>query len=295
MNKDIQKAYNKAAKTYQTAGVIYREIGERLLSRLDYIHIKPKVILDIGCGRGDFSRDLSLRYPEASVISLDFSEKMLELKWNPSPWGEGARRAGEGRTQAYILGNMEKLPFQTTSVDMIWANQSIQDIENTAALFQEFHRVLKPGGVLFFSSLGPDSLKELKKAWSIVDTYGHVNALKDLHHLGDELLSNQFLQPVVDAEYITLHYQRPESLLKDLKEQGSYNIHPLRRRGLMGQDALAYLHRGLEEERNTSGKIPLTYEVIYGHAWRGENKPVHNKETGETFISLDQIRVKRTL
>lgn len=277
IKNDIQLAYNKAAETYAEAAVIYREIGLRLFSRLDYMNLDPAFILDAGCGLGDFSKDLAQRYPKAQVIALDFSEEMIQ-------------KAGKNPDYMKILGDMEKLPLPSESVDMIFANQSIHDVVDTAVLFHEFHRVLKPDGALLFSCLGPDSLKELKAAWAIVDTYGHVNIPKDLHHLGDELLSSQFLQPVVDAEYITVNYKEPMLLLKDLKAQGSYNGHPVRRRGLMGQDALEYLLRGLEEQRDQNGKIPLTYEVIYGHAWRGEKKLPYNRETGETFISLDMLK-----
>ena len=247
------------------------------MARLDYTHLDPQIILDAGCGLGNFSHHLAHRYPKAQVISIDFAEQMIRT----------------GKEEFYslngLLGDIEKLPFQAESMDMIFANQSVHDTDS-ALLFKEFHRVLKPGGVLFFSSLGPDSLKELKMAWECVDTYGHVNEKKDMHDLGDELLRAQFAQPVVDSEYITVHYKDPRRLLNDLKEQGSYNNHRLRRTGLMGKDAMEYLLRGLEEQRNEEGKIPMTYEVIYGHAWRGENKPFYNAETGETFISVDMLR-----
>lgn len=276
IKKDIQAAYHRSAQTYADSAVIYQEIGGRLISRLDYMQCDPKVILDAGCGLGNFSQELTLRYPKAQVIGLDFAKAMIQ---NSSV-----------KNMQWILGDMEKLPLQPESVDMIFANQSIQDVADTVSLFRAFHRVLKPGGVLLFSCLGPDTLKELKAAWACVDTYGHVNEPKDLHTLGDELLSNQFLQPVMDMETITVNYRHPKTLLKDLKAQGSYNGHPLRRRGLMGQDAMEYLINGIEKQRQENGKIPLTYEVIYGHAWRGEKKPFHNAETGETFISLDMVR-----
>ncbi len=274
---DIQRAFNKAAETYANAAVVYQEIGQRLLSRLEYTLLDPQVILDAGCGLGNFSEILALRYPNAQIIALDFSENMLKNNTCHKDIHK-------------ILGDMEKLPLLSESIDLIFANQSIQDVTHISALFQEFHRVLRPQGALYFSTLGPDSFKELKNAWAIVDTYGHVNELHDLHNLGDELLTQQFIQPVIDMEYITVHYPTPKILLKDLKEQGSYNIHPIRRTGLMGQDALAYLYRGLEEQRNDSGKIPMTYEVVYGHAWRGERKAKYNAETGETFISVDMLR-----
>ena len=284
IKKDIQLAFNKAAKTYAQAAVLYQTTGERLLTRLDYMLCEPKTILDVGCGLGDFSEALARRYPEAQVVALDFSEKMIQ---------EGRvshADASSASSFEWLMADMEKLPFQAESMDMIFANQSIQDVDDIALLFREFHRVLKPGGALLFSTIGPDTLKELKEAWACVDTYGHINECKDLHTLGDALLSQQFGQPVVDREEMILHYGNPQALLKDLKEQGSYNIHRLRRRGLMGLDALDYLLNGLEQQRQENGKIALTYEVLYGHAWRGENKSPYDAETGETFITLDKLR-----
>jgi malonyl-CoA O-methyltransferase len=280
INKDIQQAFNKSAKTYAQAAVLYQATGERLLSRLDYMRCEPQIILDAGCGLGNFSAQLADRYPEAQVIALDFSEKMIH---------EG-KKLSASLSDRWLMGDMEKLPLQRESVDMIFANQSIQDAEDIAALFCEFHRVLKPGGVLLFSTLGPDTLKELKAAWACVDTYGHVNECRDLHILGDALLSQQFAQPVVDREEMVLHYRNPQSLLKDLKEQGSYNIHPVRRRGLMGVDAHEYLLNALEQQRQENEKITLTYEVLYGHAWREEKKSHYDAKTGEVVITLDKLR-----
>lgn len=271
---DVQRAYNKAAKTYTEAATVYHEIGRRLLSRLDYIAFKPQVILDAGCGTGYCTSLLQERYPNAEIIGLDIAEKMLQSA------------VGVDK----VLSNMEHLPLLPESIDMIIANQSIHEMGKTAfpAIFKEFHRVLRPQGVLFFSCLGPDSLKELKAAWAIVDTYTHVHDFPDMHDLGDQLFTQQFLQPVVDLERITVQYADPMQLLGDLKAQGSFITHPRRRSGLMGQDALEYLLRGLNEQRNAAQKIPLTYEVIYGHAWRGEKKSM--QAGSEVFIPVEKIK-----
>ncbi len=285
MNKDIQLAFNKAAHTYAEAAFLYRATGERLLSRLDYMRCEPQVILDAGCGAGDFSVQLAQRFPYASIIAVDFAEEMLRMGQE--------RQKKQGLIELpieWMLADMVDLPLPSESVDMIFANQSIQDVDDVTALFRTFHRVLKPGGILLFATLGPDTLKELKAAWACVDTYGHISEWKDLHVLGDALMSQQFVQPVVDREEMIVHYKDPSRLLKDLKEQGSYNIHPIRRKGLMGVDALDYLLYQLEQQKK-QGKIALTYEVLYGHAWRGESSSSsYNAKTGETVITLDKLR-----
>jgi malonyl-CoA O-methyltransferase len=281
INQDIQLAFNKAAHTYAHASFLYQAIGERLLSRLDYMRCEPQVILDVGCGLGHGAELLAARYPQAEVIALDFAINMIQ---------EG-KKTHPVSSINWIVGNVENLPLLPESVDLIFANQCVQDVDDINALFQLFHRVLKPGGVLLFSTLGPDTLKELKAAWACVDTYGHMHELKDLHVYGDALLSQQFMQPVVDREEMTVHYKEPAVLLKDLKEQGGYNIHPVRRKGLMGVDARDYLFQMLDTQKQ-EGKIALTYEVVYGHAWRGESLSRYNAKTGETSITLDQLRMK---
>jgi malonyl-CoA O-methyltransferase len=308
INKDIQMAFNKAAHTYAEAAFLYRATGERLLARLDYMLCKPGVILDAGCGLGNFSNQLAERYPQAQIVSIDFAEKMIALgKSNlisnidihaqPLSFQQDAREADEatedsiGKRINWVVGNMTQLPLLPESVDMIFANQSIQDIEDVTELFRDFHRILKPGGVLLFSTLGPDTLKELKAAWACVDTYGHIREWKDLHVLGDALLTQRFMQPVVDREEMVVHYKDPARLLQDLKEQGSYNVHPIRRKGLMGVDARDYLFYHLEQQKK-DGKIAMTYEVVYGHAWRGESRSEFNAKTGETVITLDKLRRK---
>lgn len=281
INKDIQLAFNKAASHYAEAAFLYRATGERLLSRLDYMRCNPQVILDAGCGLGNLSEKLLECYPKAQIVALDFSENMMKI----------GKENHVAPSINRVIGNMLNLPLQSESVDMIFANQSIQDVEDLTGLFLAFHRVLKPEGVLLFSTLGPDTLKELKAAWSSVDTYGHIREWKDLHVLGDALMSQQFIQPVMDREEIVVHYKSPATLLKDLKDQGSYNVHPLRRKGLMGVDARDYLFYQLEQQKKDE-KIALTYEVVYGQAWRGENRSTYNAQTGETSFSLDKLRRK---
>lgn len=283
----IKNAYAKAAKSYEQAATLYQETGQRLLERLDYIRIDPKIIIDVGCGLGQDAHHLAERYPQAQIIALDLCQAMLEL-----PIATRITNGINSNSSSIqrIQSDMQYMPFSSESIDMIYANQSIQDVLDMKKLFQEFHRVLRPGGVLFFTTLGPDTLKELRQAWACVDTYSHINPLPDLHHIGDALLAQRFTQPVVDSEQITVHYRDPMQLLNDLKAQGSYHIGPRQRRGLMGLDARDVLIENLESQRLENGKIPLTYEVIYGHAWRDKTQFTQDHSTGEVAISLDSLR-----
>jgi len=280
VKNNIQYAFDRAAKHYRKAASVYEEIGKRLLERLDYLNCAPKLILDAGCGLGNFSKALSERYPEASVVGLDLSWNML------SGFAEYSDTPGLMPVQ----GDMEQLPLQSETMDMIFVNQSISNITDTQALFREFYRVLKKDGVLFFSTLGPDSLIELKTAWASADDYAHVSDFKDLHHLGDELLKEHFIQPVMDMEYLFVHYSGAEQVLKDLRQQGSYNTHPKRCLGLTGKKRLQQVLSTLEGQHEFQ-KIPLTYEVIYGHAWRGE-KPFsyYDDVHQETVIPVERLR-----
>lgn len=283
----IEKIYTKTVKTYEQAATIYQETGRRLLERLDYIRIDPKIIIDVGCGLGQDALYLAERYPQAQIVALDLCKAMLQF--DAELPAEKVINSTQSSIQL-IQSDMQCMPFITESVDMIYANQSIQDVPDMKKLFQEFYRVLRPGGVLFFTTLGPDTLKELRQAWACVDTYSHINPLPDLHHIGDALLAQRFTQPVVDSEQITVHYREPMQLLNDLKAQGSYHTGPRQRRGLMGIDARDVLIESLEKQRLDNNKIPLTYEVIYGHAWRDKTQFTQDHSTGEVAISLDSLR-----
>jgi malonyl-CoA O-methyltransferase len=135
-------------------------------------------------------------------------------------------------------------------------------------VFAEFHRVLRPGGLVHFTTFGPDTLHELRRAFAAVDDRSHVNHFADMHELGDGLVRAGFAEPVLDVDRHVLTYTDALALMRDLKAIGAHNVTSDRPRGLTGRRQLEAMQAAYERERR-DGRLPATYEVVYGHAWRG--------------------------
>ncbi|MEN8213340.1 MAG: malonyl-ACP O-methyltransferase BioC [Pseudomonadota bacterium] len=271
-----RRAFSRAAGSYDEAAVLQREVGQRMLERLDYMRVQPRMILDIGAGTGEASASLLKRYPKASVIALDFALPMLQ------------RARGRGRVLRRPLplcADLEQLPLAAHSVDMIYSNAALQWCSDLASTFTEFRRVLRPGGLLLFSSFGPDTLKELRSAWEQVDGRRHVNNFVDMHDVGDLLVEAQFAEPVMDAERITMTYQSVDQLMRDIKRIGAHNTDAGRSKKLTGKQRMQQFRDAYELFR-CDGRLPSTWEVVYGHAWA----PRQVTEDGVTTVSVDALR-----
>ncbi|WP_367606003.1 malonyl-ACP O-methyltransferase BioC [Legionella sp. W05-934-2] len=278
-NVEIGKAFDRVATQYEKSAIIQQEIGNRLIERLDYLTITPTRILDLGCGVGQFSQALKKRYPKAHIVGIDLSYQMLNVAKLKQSWRSKWSLVG---------GDIATLPFANESFDLVFSNQAVHWVENVNALFSELHRIMAVNGCLMFSTLGPDTFKELSTVFKAIDDYEHVNIFQDMHDIGDSLLQAQWLDPVMDMEFITAQYASVNDLLKSLKRQGVKNIHPQRKLGLSGRQFLQQLSSLYQQTFAQAGKVPLTYEVVYGHAWRGELK---SKTIGQdTFVPIDSIK-----
>jgi malonyl-CoA O-methyltransferase len=169
-----------------------------------------------------------------------------------------------------VCANAYELPFSSNSVDFIVSNLMMQWCSDLKALFNECFRVLKPEGLILFTTFGPDTLKELKRSWSAVDNSTHVNNFIDMHDIGDQMLQSGFQSPIMEMENITLTYEKVLDLMHDLKSIGAQNVGN-RSKALTGKTKFKKMIEMYESYR-TDGKLPATYEVIYGHAWKNENK-----------------------
>jgi malonyl-CoA O-methyltransferase len=172
-----------------------------------------------------------------------------------------------GTRLAAVCGDMEHLPFAAGAAGMIWSNLALQWVNDPRRVFAEMHRVLAPGGLLMFSSFGPDTLKELRSAWQGVDGHTHVLRFIDMHDLGDMLVAAGYADPVMDMEHVTLTYADARSLMRDLKAMGAHNMTLGRRHVLGGRSLLARVAQNYEGLRR-DGKLPATFEIVYGHAWK---------------------------
>ena len=108
----------------------------------------------------------------------------------------------------------------------------------TQEAYSAYYPIIRPGGLLLFSTFGPDTLKELRQAWSAVDDRPHVSPFMDMHDIGDMLMRSQFAEPVMDAEYITMTYRNARELMRDIKGIGAHNAMEGRHRGLTGKQRM---------------------------------------------------------
>ncbi|SMN10807.1 Biotin synthesis protein BioC [uncultured Candidatus Thioglobus sp.] len=246
----IRLAFNKASARYNENALLQKEIALRLDSKLEVIAGHSETILDLGAGTGLLSQPLIKRFPKSQLICLDFAQE--SLKTNPSV--------------NKLCADANHLPLADNSVDMIVSNLMMQWCSDLGQLFSECHRVLKNEGLLLFSTFGPDTLKELKKSWSVVDNNTHVNTFTDMHDIGDQMLQNGFQSPVMEMETLTLTYETVTDLLKDLKSIGAQTVET-RSKSLTGKNTFQSMIKMYESYRK-DGKLPASYEVIYGHAWK---------------------------
>jgi malonyl-CoA O-methyltransferase len=262
----VRRSFEQAAATYDAAAVLQNEVCRRMLARLDYIKLEPAAILDAGSGTGNALAGLLQRHPRARVIALDLALAMARRSRARRRWWRRIFDRGGARLAA-VCGDMEQLPFAAGAAGMIWSNLALQWADDPRRAFGEMHRVLAPGGLLMFSSFGPDTLKELRAAWQGVDGHTHVHRFIDMHDLGDMLVAAGYADPVMDMEHVTLTYADVRGLMRELKAMGAHNLTHGRRHVLGGSSLLAKVAQNYESWRR-EGKLPATFEVIYGHAWK---------------------------
>lgn len=269
----MRSAFEKAAMSYDAAAVLQQEVARRLVERMDYMSMKPISILDAGSGTGFVSEILAARYPKAKVNALDLAFNMLtqakEKRSFKQRWNKQFR---------YINAEVENLPFADASVELIISGLTLQWCQDLPKVFKEFRRVLAPGGLLLFSSFGPDSLKELRQSWAEVDDIPHVNAFSDMHDVGDALVQSGFLDPVMDMEVITVTYKDVKTVMRDLKQIGAHNVMQGRSHKITGKNKLHKMIQAYEQFR-VDGLLPVTHEIVYGHAWIPEEQEQHEKNS----------------
>lgn len=280
----MRRAFERAAHSYDQAALLQREVSQRLLERLDLVKLAPAVVLDVGCGTGNGTRALARRYPEARALGLDIAQTMLQVARQGDTWWRRKLAFLSGSVPQYIGGDLERLPLPTASVNLLCSNLALQWCDDLPAAFAEFRRVLAPGGLLMFSTFGPDTLRELRQAFSGLDGHTHVNRFMDMHDVGDELSYAGFSTPVMDMEFLTLTYTDLMGLLRELKAIGAHNVTRGRGLGLMGKRTWQAMLANYEKLRR-DGRLPATYEVIYGHAWVSEKAPTVLAD-GRHVISL---------
>ena len=279
--RQLRAAFQRAASSYDAAAVLQREVAKRLLERLELTAIRPKRILDLGCGTGRNLTQLRRLYPKARLFAADLAFNMLT---------QARRRVGWWRPPPLVCADALYQPFVAGSFDFVYCNLVLQWCEDLDRTFAELRRILSPHGLLLFSTFGPDTLKELRAAWRQVDSFNHVNRFIDMHDIGDALIRAGFAEPVMDVEQLTLTYANVNSLAKDLKAIGARNVTVGRPRGLGGRRRLERLTAAYEPLRR-EGRLPATYEVVYGTAWTPAYMPADVLSPAERQAALSRGRM----
>jgi malonyl-CoA O-methyltransferase len=267
--RQAQRAFDRAARKGVDTAALQREVETRMLERLEYVRLLPRRVLDAGCGTGRGLGLLRGRYPEADLLGVDFSQAAIRAASRSESPGGRVRRFLTGTLRAHLRADFARLPLPSGAIDLVWSNLALAWAEDPLAALREFRRVLAPGGLLMFSSYGPDTLRELKAAFSSASSARRVHSFVDMHDVGDMLVACGFAAPVMEAETITLTYARVDDLARDLRASGQTCAARDRPRALTGRGTWHSMLAAYEIERK-NGRLPATIEVVYGHAWTGE-------------------------
>ncbi|AIT25821.1 methyltransferase domain protein [Bordetella holmesii 41130] len=276
------------------AQFLYGEIARRMLGRLGYIRLQPQAMLDAGCCAGDNLPLLRERYPQAAYTGLDHCAPLLAIaRQRFQPAGLPAlvaKLTGRGKPSTqFVQADLAQTGLAPESLDLVWSNLALHWHPAPHAVLAEWRRILRTGSLAMFSCLGPATLKELRSALETAGLQTATPAFVDMHDFGDLLVENGFADPVMDQEILTLTYATPEKLLQDVHALGG-NPARGRRAGLATKAWRQRLCAALENQRGADGRISLTIEVAYGHAWRAA---AHRTAPGETRLSIDAIGGRR--
>ncbi|HLQ12908.1 MAG TPA: malonyl-ACP O-methyltransferase BioC [Steroidobacteraceae bacterium] len=282
----VRRSFGRASAHYHEAARLQSAVGAELLERLQFFSLEPRVIIDLGAGTGRGAAALRARFPRARVIAVDLVFPMLQ---------EARRRQRFWRRYDCVCADGCALPFAAQSIDLVYCNLMLQWCAEPAKLFEQLRRVLRPGGLLLFSSFGPATLQELRSAWASVDTLGHVSAFTDMPQLGEALMKAGLSEPVMDQELRRHHYADVYALMNELREIGARHAAVDRRRSLTGPHRLRAMAAAYEKLREAAG-LPASWEVICGAAFAGRAQPDGGDDSSggrETAIPLDAVRRHR--
>ena len=285
--RQIRRAFSRAAPQYRALAVLQTEVRGRLLEQLDYLQTSPQRVLDLGSGPGEACQAMRRRWPAAQVLAIDLALPML--RQIPRGWRWK-------RPVARICADAMALPLAERSVDLVYSNLCFQWIEDLPRLFAELRRVLRPGGMLCFSTFADGTLQELRDAFAQSgDAAAHVSPFAHIQQVGDALLHAGFRDPVLDSDRFTLRYPDVQSLMQELRGIGAGNALQDRRRSLTGKQRLQRMRDAYERLR-ADGSLPASYEVVYALSWAPP--PGQPERAGEgagelARFPLEQLRIRR--
>ncbi len=297
----VARAFDRAGGSYDAAAWLQRRAGAELLDRLAYFAVQPQRVLDLGAGTCHDAALLARRYPRARVLAVDLSAGMLRA----------APRHGWRRRYVRVCAHGNALPLADHGIELAYSNLMLQWCDRPERLFAELARVLAPGGLLLFSSLGPQALAELRAAWAAADSAVHVSEFPDMPQLGAALAAAGFVEPVLDVEPVRHHYADVRALAAELRALGAHNAASQRARGLTGRTRWRAMSEAYEQLRTARG-LPATFELLFGAAFNGNGGmrstgagaargagpaqgagPAHDGPPREVAVPIDSLRKRR--
>ena len=277
---NVRMSFDAAADQYDQYAELQRAITDRLFEAFECLRVNPENILDLGSGTGYGSRLLNKFFNKAHVYQIDLSRLMIKKSREKEPWFFSRNH--------FLCADAKQLPLPDNYFDAIFSSLMLQWCDDLDEVFREVRRVLKPGGLFLFSTFGPDSLKELRECWRMADEQVHVNVFVDMHDIGDSLIRHGLDSPVLNVEHLVVTYDECKRLMHELKNIGAKNINQGRRKTLTGKNRFTKMIKHYEQYR-TGNKLPATYEVIYGHAWRSETEKL-NKVSNMQTVSVEELK-----
>lgn len=265
----VARSFGRASASYDAAADLQATARDELLSRLEHFHLEPKIILDLGAGTGLATPGLQQRFPKAQILSIDLAVPMLQRaqrrRKHESVWAQlKAALSGQAQGRAdCIAAEAGALPLRSGSVQLVFSNLMLQWCLPPDAVLAEVRRVLAPEGLFLCSTFGPNTLQELRTAWSAVDDQPHVNDFIDLHDLGSAMTRAGLTEPVLDVDRIQRDYKNVTDLLRELKDLGARNALQGRRRSLTGKHRLTDMIKVYEARFSSRA----SWELIYGSAF----------------------------
>jgi malonyl-CoA O-methyltransferase len=274
----VARMFRRVAPTFSTSDFLYAEIRARLLERLDLVRLEPGTVLDLGAGPGAGAAALAERFPAARVLALDLVPEMLLT-------------AAASRGMA-VCGDASRLPLASASVDLAFCNLMLPWCA-PEPVFAEIHRVLRYPGLFAFTTVGPDTFRELRRLWPEADQHSHVPEFADMHVVGDALVRAGLAEPVMATERLTLTYADFNQLVRDFRAMGATNLTAGRNRGLTGRAAWARLAVAFDRQRDADSRVSVSIEVILGHAWAPQPRDDNATAAAEVSVPIDRIRRPR--
>lgn len=281
--RQVRRSFTRAAASYDDADILQTEVRDRLLERLQWIRLEPRRVLDIGTGTGKALPALATRFPGAEIVGLDLTPAMLRVA--------GKLLAGSANPPPVLVcADAARLPIPDQSVDLVFSSLALHWSPALDDVFAEVRRVLRHPGLFTFALPGPDSYRELRRAWQGVDETPHVIPFPDMRALGDGLVRAGLAEPVLDTDTLTLKYREFRQLLADLRATGTTNASMGRRPGLTGRRAWSQVTAAYEQERGTDGLLPATVEVVSGQAWAPGIQRQRRSPGGEITVPLASLK-----